>query len=134
MKNNRKGMTLIELIVAMAIIGIIAVVFLRSFSSGYIGILNGGKRAKAMSSAQSLIDREIEARNVGSTVLDPGKSKVDYAALTAAYTPGEDYRYWLTTKSVTVPLSGYSANVNVITVLVFYQNGQNYVTLVSQIP
>ena len=58
-KKNNKGMTLIEIIIAMAILAIIGVTFLNVFGSGYIGIVSGGKHTKTAYKAQQLVEKEI---------------------------------------------------------------------------
>ena len=60
LKNNQ-GMTLLEVIIAVAILGIIAAVFLNSFSTGFINIFNMGNRTKAMLQAQTILDRIHES-------------------------------------------------------------------------
>lgn len=56
---TRKGLTLIEVILAFAIIGIIAVALLTIFNSGLKNILNAGKRTKAVFIQKELIDNKI---------------------------------------------------------------------------
>ncbi|MDF2592897.1 MAG: hypothetical protein K0S75_2363, partial [Clostridia bacterium] len=49
MKNlkQNKGFTLIEIILAMAILGIILVAFMGAFSGGFINIITMGNKSKA---------------------------------------------------------------------------------------
>src|SRR5690554_1530308 len=56
---NRKGMTLIEVVLAMAIFGIIAVSFITMFSSSLLWIYRAGDRGEAYSMAQSDVERRI---------------------------------------------------------------------------
>lgn len=56
---NKKGMTLIEIIIAIAIMGIITVSFLNIFASGYIGILSGGKHTKVAYDGQKQVENSI---------------------------------------------------------------------------
>lgn len=57
---NHKGMTLIEIIVAMAVLGIVAVSFLGIFSGSFINIMNFGRRSTAVMEANSMIDKVYE--------------------------------------------------------------------------
>ena len=66
--NNNRGITLIEIILSIALVGIIFVTFLSTFSTGYVGIINAGDRADAAyRSQQKLTDKllkdEITAEN-----------------------------------------------------------------------
>ena len=60
---NSKGLTLIELIVSIAILGIVIVAFLTMFTSAFNGIVQSGHRADAAYSSQQemtskLIDKD----------------------------------------------------------------------------
>lgn len=59
MKINRSGMTLVEVIVSIAILGILAVAFLPAFSTGIRFIISNGDRIKEMYSDQDSIERRI---------------------------------------------------------------------------
>lgn len=56
---ENKGLTLIELVVSMAIFGIIAVVFLSVFSSSIMWIFGAGDKGEAYSNAQQDIEESI---------------------------------------------------------------------------
>lgn len=58
MKNN-KGFTLIEIIVSIAIIGIIAIPIFGIFGTGLKNIVNAGNRTENVYIEQELIDTEI---------------------------------------------------------------------------
>ena len=59
--NNKKGLTLIEIVVAIAILGFIAAAFLTMFSSAFSGIFSMGRRTQAMNDdAQSIMERIYE--------------------------------------------------------------------------
>ena len=58
---NNKGLTLVEIIVAIAILGFIAASFLTMFSSAFSGIFSMGRRTQAMNDdAQSIMERVYE--------------------------------------------------------------------------
>lgn len=51
-KNNQEGLTLIEVIISLAILGIMIVAYLTVFTSGFTGIMRAGHRAEAAYDAQ----------------------------------------------------------------------------------
>lgn len=55
-KNKNKGMTLVEIIVAMAIFGVMSVTLLLIFSSGFAMTVRAGNREKAIVDSASLLD------------------------------------------------------------------------------
>lgn len=62
----KKGFTLIELIISIAIIGILLIAAVTSFSSGFGQVFSNGQRTKCVFEAQSKIDNvinDIEAAN-----------------------------------------------------------------------
>ena len=67
-RSNNKGMTLIEVIVALAIFGIIASGFLTLFTSSLVWIVGAGDRGEAYSMAQSEVESNIAAGDAYSTV------------------------------------------------------------------
>lgn len=58
-KRNHSGMTLVEIIVALAIVGIIAVGFLPMFSNGIKFLVNNGNQIKGMYTNQNTIEKKI---------------------------------------------------------------------------
>lgn len=63
--NNPKGFTLIEMIVALAIIGIMAVSFLTVFSSTYAHIFSAGRRSDAIFSTEKKVEAAIASGTTG---------------------------------------------------------------------
>lgn len=65
---NKKGFTLIELIVSIAIVGLLAVILTSVFSNSFINIVRAGKRAGAVSDAEKVLSGDnptvIEDRTV----------------------------------------------------------------------
>lgn len=59
---NRSGMMLIEIVVSMAIFGILAIVFLTIFTSSLLWILGAGDKGEASSYAQKDIETRIATR------------------------------------------------------------------------
>lgn len=56
---NKKGFTLIEVILSIAIIGIIAIFVVTIFGSGFRNIINSGKRTQEVFELESLINEGI---------------------------------------------------------------------------
>lgn len=56
---NKKGMTLIEIIVALAILGILSVSFLTLFTMGFMGIAGAGHRSRAQYDAQMKVEEDL---------------------------------------------------------------------------
>ena len=108
-KKNNKGMTLVEVIVAIAILGIMAAAFLTIFVSGYSIIFTMGKKTQAMNDkAQTYMDRIYD----------------DYAAGISAAEADPD---------VTVDATGTLNGMTVVKLTVEYQDGRT-VTLTSLVP
>lgn len=57
--DNRQGLTLIEIIVSIAILGIIVLLFTVVLSSGYIGIIKSGDKAEASYESQKELSEKI---------------------------------------------------------------------------
>lgn len=129
---NSKGFTLIELILAMAILGIIAISFLYLFTSSTVSLHNAGNQSKATAEVQSLMDKTYTEGIVYIETLDASDNTISKvltaAALKNAYVAGEKVRYLV--ESVTI--SGKV--VPKITMLLFYDSGKRSVVLSSLIP
>jgi prepilin-type N-terminal cleavage/methylation domain-containing protein len=63
---KNKGMTLIEVIVALAILGIISISFLNLFSKGYTDIFKSGFRTNTTMKLQSMVDY-LNSQTINST-------------------------------------------------------------------
>jgi len=84
----KKGMTLIEIVIAIAILSIIAMFFLSTFVFGFKGIMNSGKNTKAAYIAQQgmenkIVDISSTPENVTSKVTpeypkEPLKMKIEF--------------------------------------------------------
>jgi prepilin-type N-terminal cleavage/methylation domain-containing protein len=61
---KKKGFTLIELIVAIAILGILCIAFLPMFVQGFKAIATAGRRSKANYDTQKNVEKDIDDRLV----------------------------------------------------------------------
>ncbi len=69
--SKKKGMTLVELIIAIAILGIIMVSFLSMFTTGFIGIMNASKHTEAGYEAQKDMENSISSDpNTGAVLIE----------------------------------------------------------------
>ncbi|MBZ9688550.1 type II secretion system GspH family protein [Clostridium estertheticum] len=72
---NKKGFTLIEVILSIALLGIISIAFLTMFTSGIVGITNSGKKSVSHYTAQNQIESNInDLANLPSNVVTSTKS------------------------------------------------------------
>jgi prepilin-type N-terminal cleavage/methylation domain-containing protein len=130
--NKKKGFTLVELIMAMAILGIIAISFLHLFTSSTISLHNAGNLSKATAEAQSFLDKTYTDGIVYMETLDAADNTISKvltaSALKGAFVVGEKARYLV--ESVTI--SGKV--IPKITVLLFYDSGKRSVVLSTLIP
>ncbi|KUK71915.1 MAG: Uncharacterized protein XD91_1647 [Clostridiales bacterium 38_11] len=69
--NNSKGMTLIEVVVAMAIIALIAAAVLSVFTTGFAAIKRAGNKSEAGFNAHSQIEITLNKRDT-----DPSPSNL----------------------------------------------------------
>ena len=133
------GFSLVEIVVAIAILGVIVVVLLNSIVSGYVWIVNSGNRTKAIAEAQKVIeamysDGVVDNSNQDSNLygLLGDKGKVDSASLNNSLfdstKPDENIFYAITPKIIN------SETYNQVTVLVFYQSGKQTVKLTAILP
>lgn len=67
-KTNQKGVTLVEIIVALAILGIISVTFLTIFAGTFKWVIDGGDRGEAVFSAQQAVESNLVDSSTGSPV------------------------------------------------------------------
>ena len=65
--NKRKGLSLIELVVSVAILGVVAIAILQLFGSGFVNIVGAGNHSKAQYLAQDVIEQDLNDRTITST-------------------------------------------------------------------
>lgn len=71
---KKKGFTLIELIISIAILGLISVTFLSIFNMGLINISKAGNRTAAVKEAEKNISTPTEINDFDITVKLPDKA------------------------------------------------------------
>lgn len=64
MHTDQRGLTLIEIIIAIGILGILSVTFINLFGSGLKGIIFSGNQSKANYYAQQAIEQRIGGTSV----------------------------------------------------------------------
>lgn len=57
--NNTKGFTLVEILVSIALLGIMAISMLPLFTNGYRWIINAGNKSKIIYVAQEQVENKI---------------------------------------------------------------------------
>ncbi len=130
-KKRKRAFTLVEIIISMAIIGIIVVPFLAMFTSSFSTIFSMGHKTEASNEAQAFIE----------SVYNGGISEITNVALAFNSTEENDPANMNNTlydpsglnKQIyhNVDTSGTQPKV---TVMVFYQNGSRLVKLSALVP
>ena len=127
---NKKGMTLVEIIIAFVILAILSSAFLLIFSSSLVNILNFGEKSKSLATAnqaleavysiqnptQLLIEAELDSRN--------GKKVITEANL-YDYTEGNEFNYFIE------PVDNGVSTGFQVTIVHFYYGGGKFVDLES---
>lgn len=140
--NKQNGFTLIEILIAMAILLIIVVAFLSVFTNGFIAIASMGDKSRASADAQKIIDRVYAEGDLsGASELRASISSIiqeiepnnfeDYtdkiALFNEANSNGKKIRFYITSTEDLV----INNNVFVLTLRVYYQSNKNHVTISS---
>lgn len=143
-RKNLSGLTLIEIIIAFAMLSIVLVAFLTMFSGGLSFIFFSGDRAEANNNAQSIMDRiynEVDTTDLNNSIDQIIESIVgagNYLDCTGNLTL---YDQSLTSTS-TVVVKYYVEDKNLlintgtdhayeIHLKVYYNNGSKFVVLTS---
>lgn len=142
---SNNGFTLIEIIVSFAIIGIIAVTFISTFTSGIQSIFIMGQKTSAVNDAQAFLEAVYEDYNVdiGDTDSNIYKLSASRADLdvsresdlstfnTGLYNPNNpNNKLFYIVEDVTINGKVFRK----ISVLMFYHNGKELIKLSSIIP
>lgn len=80
MIKNKKGLTLIEAVIAIGIIGIIAVSFLSMYTLGFSTISKSGSRSSALFTVQSKLEEKLNGTSgttpTSLTIIVPNSSPI----------------------------------------------------------
>ena len=129
---NQKGLTLVEMIVALAILSLIVVIFVNAFGHVFGNIIGMGNKTQAVAEAQAIIDFVYERGEADQSVLMSNfdiKDRVSYNELrNQSYDPAKPIYYSISNEEVD------SVTKQRITVLVYYRNGNRSTILSSLIP
>lgn len=139
-KKKNSGLTLVEIIIALAILGIISVSFLGMFSSAISSIYLMGNTSRTVAEAQAVLDKiyeEADRDNLNTSISEIMVSMgyeddyeiVDLEDLNDAY---KDKRYRIAWEEGVDLVEQES--IQMVTVLMFYNNNQNTIRLSSPIP
>ena len=127
---DKKGMTLIEIIVALAILGMVSVTFLTVFGNGYSTIFKSGHRTVANMELQSIADglnanRFVDDANITNYMNLKGYHKVINVGDIATKVSG-DVNYYIKPVETISNTAGYQ-----VTILKFFNNGNDFVKVTT---
>lgn len=138
---TEKGMTFLEILIAMTIMGAILFAFISTFGYSYTNIFSQGIKTRAVAEAQALIDfvQNRDAFNGDGTFKESLKTDISAAFPNATYVSvyanvetmsysGTDIVYSTTSKIIG------SIGIYEVTVRVFYQEGSHSVILKALMP
>ena len=142
-KRREKGMTLIEVVVALVILGIIITAMLNTITSGFVWVFNSGHRTQALAEAQTIVDtiysdgivdETVTTSNIYSLVANgtiDGKVASESDLNSSLYNSSfPDKTVFYSVTATTIDAVVYSQ----LKILVFYQSGKQFVTLTALIP
>ena len=123
-QNNKKGFTLIEIIVSIAIIGILAVALLSVFTSGYSTIFSMGRKTESSNEAQAFIERVYQEG-----IADINSIAIDFNSNTVVDSSQMNSGLYDQTEPDKVMFHNVNSSGDQpkVTVLVFYENGRRNV-------
>ena len=137
---NERGMTLIEIIVSIAILGIILVAFLNMFSFGFENLVFSGQKSKQLMDLQTIVD-DLNAQAFFTTpsstaqasiinyLNSKGYHKVNDLSQISVQAAGEDINYYVSAQETKAGTLG-----NTVTVLKFTENGKRNARLSTFLP
>ncbi|MDW7667536.1 MAG: prepilin-type N-terminal cleavage/methylation domain-containing protein [Bacillota bacterium] len=133
-KLNKNGLTLIEIIIALAILSIMVLGFFQIFTTSFSHIIWMGNKTSAMSDAQEIIDSAYINSDTSDTFMQSINSedilKIDDCTNLPAHSYDGTHRIIYCVDSEVLVDSALTK----LTVKVFYRNGNDSVILSSVIP
>jgi prepilin-type N-terminal cleavage/methylation domain-containing protein len=132
MKNlkNKKGMTLVEVIIAFALLAIVVAAFVLIFSSTLVNILDFGSKSKTLAEANKALEAVYSIQDPDYALIDAELNSMNGAKVTdSAYlyiiNDGYDFNYFIETTN-----NGVSNGFKV-TIVGFYRGGEKFVDLLA---
>ncbi len=122
---KKSGFTLVEIIVAVAILGLLVSMFLSAFYSGATGVLFSGQKSRELMSLQSVMDelnqKSFNDRGEIDTYLGTTKGFHSVADLNqvSVQVSGEQVNYYLSAEETKAGVKGYS-----VTIVQFIDSGK----------
>lgn len=137
MKNKKNtGFTLVEIIISLAIIGIIAVGILAVFTGSYSMVFSMGRKTNAVSEAKTYMDKIYQAGSIPADILEVSNltdlTNFSYNTSKIVRVLVDEIPNVKTALGVDLTLP--NNKIKTITIAVFYENGKNVVTLTSLVP
>ena len=136
---NNKGLTLVELVISIAILGIIAISLFTLFTTGTAAIFSMGEKTQTAAEAQAIIDRiyekttendlgllENEINGILDEMIGNGNYTSEVGDFNAPYDDAPRVRYYLQQE---ILLSNQT--VPKITMRIYYRNGDRNVTITT---
>lgn len=127
---NKKGMTLVEILVAFTILVIIASAFLLLFSTSVVNIFNFGAESRSVANTAEIMEAvynidDVSENSITDMLNDIGGKKISAPMNLYVYDGDYDFNYYIIFINTNLT-SGYD-----VTLVTFYRQGEKYVYLTS---
>lgn len=131
-QHKSKGVTLLEIVISIAILGMMGVIFINMFGNSFCNVLLMGNKSKAVEKAQGFIEKAWESRSVN--VSDGSIHALDGISKFTSSSDLLRYEFGCETKYCTKVVRVGGINYYKLSVAVFYKNGKKSVVISSLIP
>lgn len=130
---RKSGFTLVEVILALAIIGIISVAIIHALTGGVTNVFVMGSRTKALSEARTIVDQITSQKDTSDIFIQSIIPAATYEKVNNCNDIDNEYngyriRYCVKEQDFIINTQTYTHSI--VTVVVFY-NEKNYVSLVA---
>lgn len=136
LKEN-KGLTLLEVIISLAIFGILIAGFIRFFGDSFVSMVSYGNKSKAVLEASEVMEKSYS----GEIALDKaddlegmGGEHVENPLSSELYRKTEEQKFNFYIEDVNLDIDGNTVEGKNLNVIWFYEDGNRYVRLSSFIP
>lgn len=125
---NKRGMTIVEVLIAFLLMSILTSAFLLVFSSGVVNILDFGSRSRALASANEAMEKVYSIQEPSQTLIEAELNaqngmKIESSPDLYIYNTGKDFNYFIQYIDTTVS-TGFR-----VTIVYFYRNGEKFIDL-----